>query len=158
MGYQNVCSWRRNDVRIDVAVLSRLPVGSGHVLPAPEVPGFAGSPDPSHQRDLLRARIEPTSGQAFEDVRRSLQEQRGGRRRASRFAWGEARETRKIFDAVLQEQPSTAFVVCGDFNDYIDSEPLKAILGSGPLAMESTSSAILLATRRSPTTRSRTCR
>jgi endonuclease/exonuclease/phosphatase family metal-dependent hydrolase len=36
---------------------------------------------------------------------------------------------------LLRTNPEARFVVCGDFNDTIDSDPLKTILGSGPAAL-----------------------
>jgi endonuclease/exonuclease/phosphatase family metal-dependent hydrolase len=48
---------------------------------------------------------------------------------------GEAREVRQVFDDLLKQNAATPFVICGDFNDTFESEPIKTIVGSGPNAL-----------------------
>ena len=43
---------------------------------------------------------------------------------------GEAGQIRRIFDDLLAADPQARFLLCGDFNDTPDSEPVKALIGS----------------------------
>jgi len=136
MGYQHVVLYEGNDVRgIDVAVLSRLPVGpvtSYRHLRFPD----AGGTMIHYQRDLLRARIEPGEERTPFDVFVVHFKSKGGRDDGGiEIRLPEAKMTRTIFDGILKRDPGAAFVLCGDFNDYIDSDPVKTILGTGPTAL-----------------------
>lgn len=135
MGYQDVVLVEGNDVRgIDVAIVSRLPVGpvtSYRHLRFPDADGHTTR----FQRDLLRARIEPGTGDPFDVFVVHFKSKGGQDNGGLAVRLAEARQARAVFDDILREKPDAAFLVCGDFNDYIDSEPLKALLGSGPTAL-----------------------
>ncbi len=133
LGYEHVVLYEGNDDRgIDVALLSRLPVGpvtSYRHLRFPDAQGNLMS----FQRDLLRVRIEPAGFAAFEVFVIHLKSKSGGEAPETlTIRLGEARQIRQVFDQVLAADPQAHFLLCGDFNDTIDSEPLQALLGDGP--------------------------
>ncbi|GMU22520.1 MAG: hypothetical protein AMXMBFR13_26060 [Phycisphaerae bacterium] len=123
-----------NDVRgIDVAVLSRLPVGpvtSHRHLRLPTADGGTTQ----FQRDLLQVRIEPPGAKAF-DVFVVHFKSKGGEEDGADIRLAEAQATRRVLDDLLGRDPQAEFVICGDFNDTIDSEPLKAVIGTGSGAL-----------------------
>lgn len=136
LGYEHLVLFEGNDRRgIDVAVLSRFPVGpvtSYRHLRFPDGNGKMMS----FRRDLLQARIEPPGGVAFDLFVVHLKSKRdddSGKSLAIRM--GEARQIRKIFDELLARDPQARFVICGDFNDDRDSQPLKTIIGQGTGAL-----------------------
>lgn len=134
MNYQAVLL-EGNDMRgIDVAVLSRLPVGpvtSHRHLRFPDTDGR-----PTHfQRDLLQVRIEPPDGAPFDLFVVHLKSKGGEDDGGLEIRLPEARQIRAILDARLNADPDAAFLIAGDFNDTIDSRPLQALIGSGPTAL-----------------------
>ena len=135
MGYREVVLFEGNDRRgIDVAILSRFPVGpvtSYRHLRFPDGNGV----EMSFRRDLLRARIEPPGGEPFEVFVVHLKSKGGGVEASLPIRMGEAGQLRKVLDSVLARDAGARFVVCGDFNDTIDSEPMRTILGTGPAAL-----------------------
>jgi endonuclease/exonuclease/phosphatase family metal-dependent hydrolase len=134
MGYE-VVEYEGNDLRgIDVALLSRVPVGpvtSYRHLRFPDANGKSVG----FQRDLLQVRLEPPAAKPFEVFVTHLKSKGGEDTGGLDIRMGETREARAILDGILKEHPDDEFVVCGDFNDYIDSEPVKTLIGSGPLAL-----------------------
>jgi len=48
---------------------------------------------------------------------------------------GEAGAIRRILDERLRADPEARFLLCGDFNDTLESRPVQAILGTGPTAL-----------------------
>ncbi len=134
MGYEPVL-FEGNDQRgIDVAVLSRLPVGpvtSHRHLRFEDGAGHLTR----FRRDLLQVRIEPQGGTPFDVLVVHFKSKGGQAEGGADTRLGEARQVRAMLDRMLERDPYAHFVVCGDFNDTIDSQPLKAILGSGPLAL-----------------------
>ncbi len=135
MGYAHTVLLEGNDYRgIDVAILSRLPVGPVTSYRHLKFPDGNGKPM-SFRRDLLRARIEPEGGLPFDVFVIHLKSKGGDSARSLAIRLGEAREVHKIFEDILAHDPKARFVLCGDYNDTIDSEPLKAILGSGETKM-----------------------
>ncbi len=136
MGYQHVVLYEGNDVRgIDVAVVSRLPVGPVTSYRHVRFSDADGNPI-RYQRDLLQVRIEPGDGkEAFEVFVVHFKSKGGADNGGIEIRLPEARMTRAIFDRILKQNPDAAFVLCGDLNDYIDSEPLTTILGSGATAL-----------------------
>ena len=44
---------------------------------------------------------------------------------------------RGVLDDILESDPQAHVLLCGDFNDTIDSVPLQTILGSGKMEMTS---------------------
>ncbi|HEY3244774.1 MAG TPA: endonuclease/exonuclease/phosphatase family protein, partial [Phycisphaerae bacterium] len=143
MHYGEVVLFEGNDERgIDVAILSRFPVGpvtSYRHLKFPRPDGTLAS----FQRDLLRARIDPPGGEAFDMFVVHLKSKRGSRAGAPtgdptlNVRLAEALEIRKIFDELLAADPAANFLICGDFNDTFDSQPVRTIVGSGPTALRS---------------------
>ena len=132
MGYEHVVLFEGNDARgIDVALLSRLPVGpvtSYRHLSFEDGKGRATS----FRRDLLRARIEPPGEPPFDVFVTHLKSKRSqddGDSLAVRM--GEAGQIRRIFDDLLAADIQARFLLCGDFNDTLDSSPLAALIGGG---------------------------
>ncbi|HSW43980.1 MAG TPA: endonuclease/exonuclease/phosphatase family protein, partial [Phycisphaerae bacterium] len=131
MGYE-VVLFEGNDTRgIDVAVLSRLPVGAvtshRHLL----LPDAKGNMT-RFRRDLLQVRIQPPGGTSFDVFVVHLKSKAGEEAGGLDLRLGEATQVRVILNERLKTDPNAQFVLCGDFNDTQDSEPIKAILGSGP--------------------------
>jgi endonuclease/exonuclease/phosphatase family metal-dependent hydrolase len=138
LGYEHIVLFEGNDYRgIDVALLSRLPVGPvtsyRHLrFPAPDGHMM------SFRRDLLRVRIEPPGVAPFDVFVVHLKSKRGQESDESlAVRMGEAGQIRRVFDGRLAAEPNARFVICGDFNDTFDSKPLKTIVGSGSGALGS---------------------
>jgi len=135
MGYDEIVLFEGNNSRgIDVAVLSRFPVGpvtSHRHLKFPASDGKAIS----FQRDLLRVRIEPPGARPFDVFVTHLKSKEGQDDTGLPIRLGEAAAIRRILDGVLAEAPDARFVLCGDFNDTLDSKPLRTILGEGATAL-----------------------
>jgi len=124
-----------NDTRgIDVAVLSRLPVGPVTSHRHLRFPDTQGRPT-RFQRDLLEVRIEPPGGGAFDLFVVHLKSKGGEEDGGLEIRLPEARQARLILDRQLKSDPDAAFLVVGDFNDTMDSQPLLALLGSGSTAL-----------------------
>lgn len=134
MGYE-VVLYEGNDLRgIDVAVLSRLPVGPVTSYRHIRFPDAEGSPI-RYQRDLLRVRIEPPAAPPFDVFVVHLKSKGGEENGGLSIRLGEARQIRRTFDEILTREPDGRFVILGDFNDTFDSEPLQAIVGTGTNAL-----------------------
>ena len=134
MGYE-VVEFEGNDTRgIDNAVLSRLPVGpvtSHRHLRFSDTNGH-----PTHfQRDFLEVRLEPPGETAFELFVVHLKSKGGEEDGGLEIRLPEARMARSILDEKLKADPQAAFLIAGDFNDTLDSQPLQALLGSGANAL-----------------------
>jgi endonuclease/exonuclease/phosphatase family metal-dependent hydrolase len=120
-----------NDGRgIDCAILSRLPVGSVSSYRHMRF-GMPGGGMTRFRRDLLRARIEPAGAAAFDVFVVHLKSKRGESGESSAIRMAEAAAVRSVCDDLLKADGSARFVVCGDFNDTWESEPLRTIRGSG---------------------------
>lgn len=130
MGYKHVVCIESNDRRgIDCAVLSRLPVGP--VTSYRHLRFSDGSGGTlSFRRDLLRVRIEPPAAPAFDVFVIHLKSKRGGKA-SDRVRRAEARAARRVLDGLLARDADARFVICGDFNDTLDSDALKALRGEG---------------------------
>ena len=130
LGYDNVVLFEGNDERgIDVAVLSRLPVGpvtSYRHLTYKNPDGTPGH----FRRDFLRVRIEPPDAASFEVFVVHLKSKRDGQE-SEGLRMGEAAAARGILDELLRADAGVRFVVCGDFNDAFESEPVRLLVGSG---------------------------
>lgn len=134
MGYREVVQFEGNDTRgIDVAVLSRFPVGPVTSHRHVHFNDADGKPA-TFRRDLLEVRIEPPDKPPFEVFVVHLKSNRQDPA-ANTLRLGEARAARRIFDEKLKSDPDARFVVCGDFNDLWTSDSLKAIAGSGAGAL-----------------------
>jgi len=135
MGYDHVVLFEGNDKRgIDVAVLSRLPVGPvtsyRHVTyrnPDGQTARF--------RRDFIRVRVEPPKAQGFDVFVLHLKSKRGGEA-STIVRMGEATAARRILDEILEQNSEACFVLCGDLNDTFDSEPIRALVGTGVTALK----------------------
>ncbi|MFQ5489297.1 MAG: endonuclease/exonuclease/phosphatase family protein [Phycisphaerae bacterium] len=137
LGYEHVVLYEGNDRRgIDVAVLSRLPIGPVTSYRHLKFPGPNGKAM-SFRRDLIQVRIEPPEAAAFYVFAIHLKSGRGDRAASTAIRQAEANQIRKIFDGILAHDPQAHFVLCGDYNDVADSEPVKTIVGQGPKALTS---------------------
>lgn len=135
MGYRHIVCIDSNDQRgIDCAVLSRLPVGPVTSYRHLRFPDGTGQ-EMWFRRDLLQVRIEPPGGPDFSVFVVHLKSKRGSGEATEKYRVGEARQTRKILDGLLEQDKNARFVICGDFNDEWDSAPLKTIQGTGPGAL-----------------------
>ena len=136
LGYQHVVLTEGNDRRgIDVAILSRLPVGpviSYRHLRFPDTNGK----EMSFSRDLLHAHIMPDKGPLLHVLAVHFKSQYGGKK-ADAIRTGEAQAVRGVLDDILKSDPKAHILLCGDFNDTIDSVPLQTILGDGKKEMTS---------------------
>jgi endonuclease/exonuclease/phosphatase family metal-dependent hydrolase len=136
MGYEAVLFEGNDNRGIDVAVLSRIPVGRVTSHRHLSFPDGAGRPS-RLRRDLLEVQLLPPGGVPFEVFVVHLKSKGGEPSGGADTRIGEARAIRRQLDARLQADPQVCFVVCGDFNDTIDSEPVQLILGQGPAALKS---------------------
>lgn len=130
LGYRHVVLIEGNDKRgIDVAVLSRIPVGPVTSYRHLRFPDENGR-EMYFRRDLLQVRIEPDKGRPFDVLAVHLKSQYGGER-SDVIRLGEARMLRRVVDGLLAEDSGARLIVCGDFNDEIGSPTLQTILGEG---------------------------
>ena len=136
LGYQHVVLTEGNDRRgIDVAILSRLPVGPVISYRHLRFPDGNGN-EMSFSRDLLHAHILPEKGRSIHVLAVHFKSQYGGKR-SDALRTGEARAVRGVLDDILKSDPQAHILLCGDFNDTIDSVPLQTILGNGKKEMNS---------------------
>lgn len=134
MGYEHVVCFEGNDRRgIDVALLSRLPVGpvTSHMY---ERFSDGSGGETWFQRDLLQVRIEPPDAPSFQVFVVHFKSKRNGTE-SEKTRLAECRQARKILDAELAKDKNALFAICGDFNDTFDSNPVKALRGAGPTAL-----------------------
>ncbi|MCB9852268.1 MAG: endonuclease/exonuclease/phosphatase family protein [Phycisphaerales bacterium] len=134
MGYQNVVCFEGNDGRgIDCAVLSRFPVGPvtsyRHLRFEDGNGGLT-----SFRRDLLRVRIEPPDASPFDIYAVHLKSKRGGDT-SEHVRMAETKAIRRVLEDELARDAKSLFVLCGDFNDTWDSNPIKQLRGQGPMAL-----------------------
>ncbi|KAA3612879.1 MAG: hypothetical protein DWQ01_04025 [Planctomycetota bacterium] len=126
-GYE-VVLFEGNDGRgIDVAVLSKLPVGA---VTSYRHLQFQDAEGRTHrfQRDLLRVRI---GGALQADVFVvHLKSQHGGDA-ADALRLAEAKQIAAVFQQEFKHQPEFRALLAGDFNDTPESPTLKAILQTG---------------------------
>ncbi len=134
MGYKYVICFEGNDQRgIDVALLSRLPVGpvTSHIY---ERFSDGSGRETWFQRDLLQVRIEPPDCPSFQVFVVHFKSKRSGTE-SEKTRLAECRQARKILDGELEKDKNALFAICGDFNDTFDSNPVKALRGAGPTAL-----------------------
>jgi len=136
MGY-TVVLYEGNDVRgIDVALLTRLPVGP--VTSHRHLRFRTDADELQHfQRDLLQVRLEPPGAAPMDVFLVHLKSKEGADDTGLPIRMAEAKTARRILDEVLARDPNARFLVCGDFNDLPDSEPLRIFFGAGPTALRS---------------------
>ncbi len=135
-GYNEIVHLEGNDKRgIDVALLSRIPVGPVTSYRHVEFEDSKGASQ-RFRRDLLRVRLEPDTGPSFDVFVVHFKSKRGGENDVSHTTRvAEARATRQVLDEILHADPDARFVLCGDFNDTADSESIKTIVGQGSEAL-----------------------
>ncbi len=138
LGYSRVVLVEGNDARgIDVAVLTRLPVGPVTTHQYLRFLTDSGR-EIGFRRDLLQVRIEPPGARPFDVFVTHLKHKEGDADEASLdIRMGEVKAARAILDARLKQEPDARFVLCGDLNDLIDSRPIQHLIGSGPTALRS---------------------
>jgi len=132
MGYREVVSVESNDVRgIECGVLSRFPVGpvTSHRFRDFD-DGNGGRA--RFRRDLLQVRIEPPGFLPFDVFVVHLKSKRGGAESTLKDRIGEARAIQEVLGGILKTDPGARFLICGDFNDTADSQPLQMIRNPGP--------------------------
>jgi endonuclease/exonuclease/phosphatase family metal-dependent hydrolase len=136
LGYEEVVLFEGNDGRgIDVALISRVPVGAVRSHRHLKFPGSDGSQQ-HFQRDLLAVTLEPTGGPPVQVWVVHLKSKRGDDDAASAIIRvAEATQIRKELDAELADDPQARIIVTGDFNDTAESETIQTIVGTGPTAM-----------------------
>ncbi len=131
MGYCDIVLIEGNNRRgIDVALVSRLPVGE---VTSHRHVDFR-SADGRHmrfQRDLLQVSIEPDGYDTFDVFVVHLKSKHGGADKSRPIRLGEVLAARRKLDRILSEDPQARFVICGDFNDTFESEPIQRLIGDG---------------------------
>jgi endonuclease/exonuclease/phosphatase family metal-dependent hydrolase len=133
-GYEVVLFEGNSDRGIDVGLLSRVPIDRVTSHRHRDFPDGRGK-TMRFRRDLLQVRLAPRDHEPFDVFVVHLKSKHGGAEKSLPIRLGEAREIRRCFDGLLAIDPQSRFVICGDFNDTIESEPLKAILGQGATAL-----------------------
>ncbi|MCA9184875.1 MAG: endonuclease/exonuclease/phosphatase family protein [Pirellulaceae bacterium] len=137
MGYRHVVHFEGNDLRgIDVCVLSRAPVGKVTSYRHLEFPDASGH-SRSFNRDLLDVEILPDQGTPFQLWVVHLKSNSDGREFAEPIRLAEAQQLRTLYERALAANPQIQIVLCGDFNDTIDSKTLKTIVGNDKLPLQS---------------------
>ncbi|MDG2206857.1 MAG: endonuclease/exonuclease/phosphatase family protein [Pirellulales bacterium] len=130
LGYEHVVLTEGNDRRgIDVAVLSRVPVGSVTSYRHLRFPDTSGK-EMSFHRDLLHTRLKPEKGLPIDVFAVHLKSQYGGKKSDARRT-GEARAIREVLDDLFSNDPKARIIICGDFNDKIESDTLQTVIGKG---------------------------
>lgn len=130
MGYVEIVLFEGNDDRgIDVALLSRFPVGPVTSYRHLSFPGADGNPA-RFERDILAVTVHAGEAEPLEVWVVHLKSNYGGRSQAEPVRLAEAHALRRLLDARLDENPQARIAVCGDFNDYLNSESTRAVLGS----------------------------
>ena len=136
MGYKETVLIEGNNERgIDVALLSRFPVGPVTSYRHEDFPDGNGD-RMRFQRDLLRVNIRPPGQADFDVFVVHLKSKYGGEEASLPLRMGEAKRIRTLLDDILAKNPQARFVICGDFNDTFESEPVQTIVGSGRRALK----------------------
>lgn len=134
LGYEVVLYEGNSDRGIDVALLSRLPIGPVTSHRHLRLKDAEGKPV-RFQRDLLQVTIMPPRSCPFDVFVVHLKSKHGEEHGAGAVRLAEGTAIRNILDARLEQNPRARFVICGDFNDYLDSPAVQAIIGDGPRAL-----------------------
>ncbi len=129
LGYRHVVLYEGNDRRgIDVCLVSRFPIGfvtSHRHLRFPDHQGVVRH----FRRDLLVVQLQPANTEPFEVWVVHLKSHRGGNQSDS-IRLAEANQIRALLDDRFANDPESRILVCGDFNDTLQSATLQTILKS----------------------------
>ena len=135
LGYRHIVHYEGNDLRgINVCLVSRVPIGrvvSHRHLRFPDATGKWRA----FNRDLLRVEVLPRRGDPFEIWVVHLKSNSGGRADAEPIRLAEANQVRKLVESRLRQNPNADFLICGDFNDLVDSPTVTTIMGQGAGSM-----------------------
>jgi endonuclease/exonuclease/phosphatase family metal-dependent hydrolase len=135
MGYQEIELIEGNYVRgVDVALLSRFPLGPVTSYRHLDFTDASGRPQ-RFQRDLLQVRVRPPGLAEFDVFVVHLKSKLGGEAETLPVRLAETSAIRGVFDNLLRQRPEAYFLLCGDFNDTIDSPALQRLIGAGPGAL-----------------------
>ncbi len=129
LGYRHIVHFEGNDLRgIDVCLASRIPVG--RVISHRHM-RFQGPDGRSYRfgRDLLRVELRPEDGSPFEAWVVHLKSKRGDTKVSDAIRLAEATQIHAMIAERLAADPAADLLVCGDFNDTIDSDALQTIMG-----------------------------
>ena len=129
MGYRHVVHFEGNDLRgIDVCLISRVPVGRVTSNRHRVFPATDGGTQ-KFNRDVLVVELLPEQGNRFEMWVVHLKSNSGGKPQNEPIRLGECNAIRDMIESRLTSDPDAPFVLCGDFNDTLDSRTLQTILG-----------------------------
>ena len=130
LGYE-VVHFSGNDRRgSGLAMLTRVPVGQVTSNRHRRFPGKDGVMT-RFSRDLLCVELEPRSGKDFEVWITHLKSKREGPAVTEPKRVAEAREIQRLYQERLDEKPDARILICGDFNDTIESNPIRELIGEG---------------------------
>ena len=136
LGYE-VIHFSGNDRRgSGLAMLTRVPVGQVTSNRHRRFPGKDGE-HTRFSRDLLCIELEPRAALPFEVWITHLKSKREGPAVTEPKRLAEAREIRRLYEQRLGESPGARILICGDFNDTFDSNPIKELRGGGALQLKS---------------------
>ena len=125
------------DTNIHVAVLSRLPIIARHPHTNDSllVDGHAFRVS----RGFAEVEIRAATNFTFTLIAAHLKSKRPvGEADEAELRLAEAKALRGIVDGHLRANPAARLVVLGDFNDTVDSAPIKAIMGRGQTKLADT--------------------
>lgn len=136
LGYRHAVLCEGNDPRgIDVAVLSRFPIG--RVTSHRHLVFRNAERQPVRfRRDLLVVEIRPPQVAPWELWVVHLKSNHDGRETAEVQRMAEVHQLRRLYDAKLSEDPQTAVIVCGDFNASLEEPTLRWLLNSSRHALQ----------------------
>ncbi|MDG2380389.1 MAG: endonuclease/exonuclease/phosphatase family protein [Pirellulaceae bacterium] len=136
-GYRHVVLLEGNDARgIDVALLSRVPIGRVSSHRHKTFVDARGKPR-RLSRDLLQVEILPRNGAPFEVWVVHLKSNSGGREAAEPIRLSEVTQIRKIYDDAVANHPTARILLCGDFNDTLESATISRMLASPQNSLQS---------------------
>lgn len=136
LGYREVVLVEGNDKRgIDVAVLSRYPVGPVESYRHLDL-DIEGASEPGRfSRDLLEVTIRPPHTRPFRVYVAHLKSRSGGRQ-ATLQRQAEARKVRQVWDWRLKEEPGALFAFLADCNDDPGKGTITTLIGTGSRRVE----------------------
>lgn len=136
LGYREVVLVEGNDTRgIDVAVLSRFPVGPVVSYRHLDLAVPYGDEPGRFSRDLLEVTIRPPGAKPFLVYVAHLKSRSGGKK-ATYQRQAEANKIREIWDARLKQDGKARFAFLADCNDDPPAATVRALIGSGARKVE----------------------